>query len=96
MLSQEILDKITEIFKLLSQVNNYWTKLEFTKPEKKYIGFRLTIQVYTFIKEIGREEERLAYLIKKKIDLNEVTAEIELKNIIKEIKELISDTNEND
>ena len=35
MLSEEILEKIKEIYRLLCQINKYWTKLDFWKSNRK-------------------------------------------------------------
>lgn len=99
MLSQEILEKIKEIYELLCQINNYWTKLDFWKSKqngsKSYI-FELDLDIYTIIEETGKEEKKVKHILREGIDLNETTAIIKLEKIIEKIKELIPDTNEND
>ena len=61
MLSEEILEKIKEIYELLCQINNYWTRLEFWKSKqdscKSYI-FELDLDIYTIIEETGKEESQ--------------------------------------
>lgn len=99
MLSQEILEKIKEIYGLLSQINNYWTKLDFWKSKqngcKSYL-FELDLDIYTIIDVNGKKEKKVNHILREGIDLNETTAIIKLEKIIEKIKELIPDTNEND
>lgn len=99
MLSEEILEKIKEIYGLLCQINNYWTRLEFWKSKqdscKSYI-FELDLDIYTIIEETGKEEKKVNHILREGIDLNETTAIIKLEKIIEKIKELIHATNEND
>lgn len=99
MLSQEILEKIKEIYGLLSQINNYWTKLDFWKSNqrgrKSYV-FELDLDIYTTIKETEKEEIKIKHILQEKIDLNDTTAIIKLEKTIEKIKELIHATNEND
>ena len=98
MLSEEILEKIKEIYRLLCQINKYWTKLDFWKSDRKnyknYV-FESNIEIYTIEKD-DKKEERVNYILRKRIDLNENTAGEQLDTIIGKIKELITTTNEND
>lgn len=91
-LENRILEKISKICGLLSQINNYWTKIEITKSIEKYNFSELNVSVYTFLKEEGIEEKRLAYIINEKIDLTETTAEQCLGYLINKIEELITPT----
>ena len=95
MLNQEIIEKISEINRLLFQVKNYWTKLETTKSaDKQYI--RVAVSIYAFIEEKERKQKILAHILKEEVSLNKTTANQELEYIIEKIKELIHATNEND
>ena len=98
MLSEEILEKIKEIYRLLCQINKYWTKLDFWKSNRKNGKNHVlesNIEIYT-IEEYDEEEERVKYILRETIDLNENTAGEQLDVIIEKIKELITTTNEND
>lgn len=98
MLSEEILEKIKEIDRLLCQINKYWTKLDFWKSDRKYDKnhvLETNIEIYT-IEEDDKKEERVNYILRETIDLNENTAGEQLDTIIGKIKELITTTNEND
>ena len=99
MLSQEILEKIKEIYGLLCQINNYWTKLDFWKSKqndcKSYI-FELDLDIYTIMEETEKEEKKVKHILREIIDLNGTTANIQLEKTIEKIKELIHATNEND
>lgn len=99
MLSQEILEKIKEIYGLLSQINNYWTKLDFWKSKQrgsKSYFYELDLDIYTTIEETDKEEIKIKHILQEKIDLNEATANIQLEKTIEKIKELIHATNKND
>lgn len=99
MLSEEILEKIKEIYRLISQINNYWTRLDFWKSKqrsnKNYI-YEFNLDIYSTIEETGKKEIKTKNIIQEKIDLNEATANIQLEKTIEKIKELITATNEND
>lgn len=99
MLSQEILEKIKDIYGLLCQINKYWTKLDFWKSNqrgrKSYI-YEFNLDIYATIEETGKEEIKIKHILQEKIDLNEATANIQLEKTIEKIKELIHATNEND
>lgn len=91
-MKSEVLEEITEICELLSQIKNYWTNMEIVKAPNNFKSLELKVSVYTFLKE-GEEKERIAYLIREKIDVMESTVNQELEYLIKEIKELIPATN---
>lgn len=99
MLSQEILEKITEIYRLLSQINNYGINFEFWKSKqrggKSYL-FKLELKIYILIERTEKEEMKVKNILREEIDLNETTANIQLEKTIEKIKELITATNEND
>lgn len=88
-LKSTILEKITSLYVLLSKIDRYWTKVEFTKSAKRYNSVELEVHIYTFLEEDGEEEKRLAYIINKKIDLMETTAEQQLSHLLDEVKGLI-------
>ncbi len=89
-LKSTILEKITNLYALLSKVDKYWATINFTKSIKNYNSMKLQIHVYTFLEEEGEEEKRLAYIINKEINLAETTAEQQLEHLLDEVKELIS------
>ena len=89
-LKNSILEKITYLNDLLIKIDRYWAKVEITKATKKYNSIDLQVDVYTFLKEDGQEEARLAYIINKEINLAETTAEQQLEHLLDEVKELIS------
>lgn len=91
-MKSEILEKITEICDLLSQIKNYWANMEILKAPDNFKSLELKVSVYTFLRE-EEEEKRIAYIIREKIDLMESTVNQELDYLIKEIKELIPATN---
>ena len=99
MLSEEILEKIKEIYRLVSQINNYWTRLEFWRSKQRsnnnYI-YEFNLDIYATIEETGKKEIKTKNIIQERIDLNEATANIQLEKTIEKIKELITATNEND
>lgn len=89
-----ILEKITNLYALLSKIDRYWTRAEITKSIKAYNSMELDVRVYTFLEEDGEEEKRLAYIIKEKINLMELTAEQELDYLLEDVKELITEETE--
>ena len=89
-LKTTILEKITNLYVLLSKVDKYWATINLTKSIKDYNSMRLQIHVYTFLEEEGEKEKRLAYIINKEINLMETTAEQQLDDLLDEVKELIS------
>lgn len=91
-MKSEILEKITEICDLLSQIKKYWAKMEILKAPDNFKSLELNISVYTFLRE-DEEQNRIAYIIREKINLMELTVNQELKYLIKQIKELIPATN---
>ena len=91
-MKNEVLERITEICDLLSQIKNYWTKMEILKAPDNFKSLELNISVYTFLRE-DEEKNIIAYIIRKKIDLMELTVNQELEYLIKQIKELIPATN---
>ena len=88
-LKNSILEKITELYSLLSKIDKYWTKAEVTKSIKKYNNMELDVRVYTFLEEDGEEEKRLAYIIKEKINLMGSTTEQDLDYLIEDVKKII-------
>lgn len=88
-LKNSILEKITYLNDLLIKIDRYWTKVEITKATKKYNSIDLQVDVYTFLKEDGQEEERLAYIINEKINLMGLQAEQNLDCLLEEVKKLI-------
>lgn len=95
MLYKEFLEKISKINELANKINNYWVKIELSKCNK-YNCLEIEVHIYTFLEENGVEDNRLAYILNKKVDLTETTAIQELEYIIEKMKELIHATNEND
>lgn len=93
-LKNSILEKITELYSLLSKIDKYWTKAEVTKSIKKYNNMELDVRVYTFLEEDGEEEKRLAYIIKEKINLMESTAEQDLDYLLEDVKKLVASKEE--
>lgn len=91
-MKNEVLERITEICDLLSQIKNYWTNMEIVKAPNNFKSLELNISVYTFLRE-DEEQNRIAYIIREKIDLMELTVNQELEYLIKQIKELIPATN---
>lgn len=91
-MKSEILEKITEICDLLSQIKKYWAKMEILKAPDNFKSLELNISVYTFLRE-DEEQNKIAYIIREKIDLMESTVNQDLEYLIKEIKELIPATN---
>ena len=89
-LKSTILEKITNLYALLSKVDKYWATIDLTKSIKDYNSMRLQIHVYTFLEEDGEKEKRLAYIINEEINLMETTAEQQLDDLLDEVKELIS------
>lgn len=87
-LKSNILEKITNLYALLSKIDRYWTKAEITKSIKKYNSMELDVRVYTFLEEDGEEEKRIAYIINEKINLMESTAEKELDYLLEDVKKL--------
>lgn len=66
-LKNSILEKITNLYGLLSKIDKYWTKAEITKSIKVYNSMELDVRVYTFLEEDGEDEKRLAYIVKENI-----------------------------
>ena len=95
-LKNSILEKITELYSLLSKIDKYWTKAEITKSIKEYNSMELDVRVYTFLAEDGEEEKRLAYLIKETIDLMKETAEQNLNYLLEEVKKIVDFKEEED
>ena len=93
-LKDSILEKITNLYGLLSKIDKYWTKAEVTKSIKKYNNMELDVRVYTFLEEDGEEEKRLAYIIKEKINLMESTAEQDLDYLLEDVKKLVASKEE--
>ena len=91
-MKNEVLERITEICDLLSQIKNYWTNMKIVKAPNNFKSLELNISVYTFLRE-DKEQNRIAYIIREKIDLMELTVNQELEYLIKQIKELIPATN---
>ncbi len=89
-LKTTILEKITNLYVLLSKVDKYWATINLTKSIKDYNSMRLQIHVYTFLEEDGEKEKRLAYIINEEINLMETTAEQQLDDLLDDVKELIS------
>ena len=89
-LKSTILEKITNLYVLLSKVDKYWATINLTKSIKDYNSMRLQIHVYTFLEEDGEKEKRLAYIINEEINLMETTAEQQLDDLLDDVKELIS------
>lgn len=89
-LKTTILEKITNLYVLLSKVDKYWATINLTKSIKDYNSMRLQIHVYTFLEENGEKEKRLAYIINEEINLMETTAEQQLDDLLDDVKELIS------
>ncbi len=87
-LKSNILEKITNLYALLSKIDRYWTKAEITKSIKKYNSMELDVRVYTFLEEDGKDEKRIAYIINEKINLMESTAEKELDYLLEDVKKL--------
>lgn len=88
-LKNSILEKITNLYGLLSKIDKYWTKAEITKSIKKYNSMELDVRVYTFLEEDGEDEKRLAYIIKETINLMEATAEQDLEYLLEDVKKLV-------
>ena len=91
-MKNEVLERITEICDLLSQIKNYWTNMTIVKAPNDFKSLELNISVYTSLRE-DEEQNRIAYIIREKIDLMELTVNQELEYLIKQIKELIPATN---
>lgn len=66
--------------------------MEIVKAPNNFKSLELNISVYTFLRE-DEEQNRIAYIIREKINLMELTVNQELKYLIKQIKELIPATN---
>lgn len=88
-LKNSILEKITNLYALLSKIDRYWTKAEITKSIKQYNSMELDVRVYTFLEEDGEEEKRIAYIIKENINLMASTAEQDLDYLLENVKKLI-------
>ena len=88
-LKNSILEKITNLYGLLSKIDKYWTKAEITKSIKVYNSMELDVRVYTFLEEDGEDEKRLAYIVKENIDLMKSTAEQDLDYILEDIGKLV-------
>ena len=93
-LKSTMLEKITSLYVLLSKIDRYWTKVEFTKSTKRYNSVELEVHIYTFLEEDGEEEKRLAYIIKEKINLMESTAEQDLDYLLEDVKKLVASKEE--
>ena len=93
-LESKILEKIKNLYELLSKIDKYWTKAEITKSIKAYNSMDLDVRVYTFLEEDGEDEKRLAYIIKEKINLMGSTAEQDLDYLLEDVKELITEEKE--
>ena len=88
-LKNSILEKITNLYGLLSKIDKYWTKAEITKSIKVYNSMELDVRVYTFLEEDGEDEKRLAYIVKENIDLMKSTAEQDLDYLLEDIGKLV-------
>ena len=88
-LKNSILEKITNLYGLLSKIDKYWTKAEITKSIKVYNSMELDVRVYTFLAEDGEDEKRLAYIVKENIDLMKSTAEQDLDYLLEDIGKLV-------
>ncbi len=88
-LKNSILEKITNLYGLLSKIDKYWTKAEITKSIKAYNSMELDVRVYTFLEEDGEDEKRLAYIVKENIDLMKSTAEQDLDYLLEDIGKLV-------
>ena len=88
-LKNSILEKITNLYGLLSKIDKYWTKAEITKSIKVYNSMELDVRVYTFLEEDGEDEKRLAYIVKENIDLMKSTAELDLDYLLEDIGKLV-------
>lgn len=88
-LKNSILEKITNLYALLSKIDRYWTKAEITESIKQYNSMELDVRVYTFLEEDGEEEKRIAYIIKENINLMASTAEQDLDYLLENVKKLI-------
>lgn len=95
-LKNSILEKITNLYGLLSKIDKYWTKAEITKSIKAYNSMELDVRVYTFLEEDGEDEKRLAYIVKKNIDLMKSTAEQDLDYLLEDIGKLVISKEEED
>lgn len=56
-LKTTILEKITNLYVLLSKVDKYWATINLTKSIKDYNSMRLQIHVYTFLEEDGENKK---------------------------------------
>ena len=88
-LKNSILEKITNLYGLLSKIDKYWTKAEITKSIQVYNSMELDVRVYTFLEEDGEDEKRLAYIVKENIDLMKSTAEQDLDYLLEDIGKLV-------
>lgn len=88
-LKNSILEKITNLYGLLSKIDKYWTKAKITKSIKAYNSMELDVRVYTFLEEDGEDEKRLAYIVKENIDLMKSTAEQDLDYLLEDIGKLV-------
>lgn len=95
-LKDSILEKITTLYALLSKIDKYWTKVEFTKSTENYNSMEIEVRVYTFLEEDGEADKRTAYIIKEEIDLKASTAEQLLDYLLRDVKELIVSKEEED
>lgn len=95
-LKSTILEKITNLYALLSKVDKYWTTIDFVKSIKDYNSMKLQIHVYTFLEEDGEAEKRTAYIIKENINLIESTAEQKLGYLLEDVRKLVDSKEEED
>ena len=95
-LKNSILEKITNLYGLLSKIDKYWTKAEITKSIKAYNSMELDVRVYTFLEEDGEDEKRLAYIVKENIDLMKSTAEQDLDYLLEDIGKIVDFKEEED
>lgn len=90
-LNSKVLDKIRCLYEIANEITKYWVHIE----SYKFDGFNenlLKVTVYTFI-----DGKQASLYESREIKLNDEIAEVELQNIIDNIKELITPTtNDND
>lgn len=80
-----ILEKVTTVNKLLIKIDKYWTSLEIVKSIVNYNFVELRVHVYTFLKD---DEDRIAYIINKNINLIDSTAVTSLNILIEDLEKL--------
>lgn len=80
-----ILEKVTTVNKLLIKIDKYWTSLEIVKSIVNYNFVELRVHVYTFLKD---DEDRIAYIINKNINLMDSTAVTSLNILIEDLEKL--------